>query len=60
MSVRAMGMETNVWHHALIENIAILALKEICCLLNVGISQHLVIKDASSKKSVSYNVAAEK
>lgn len=47
-------------NHALIENIAVLALKELCCLLNVGISQHLVIKDASSKKSVSYNVAAEK
>lgn len=49
MSVNEMGMETNVWHCALIENITVLALKELCCLLNIGISQHLMIKDATSE-----------
>lgn len=49
VSVNDMGMETNVWHGALIENITVLALKELYCLLNVGIWQRLMIKDASSE-----------
>lgn len=49
MSVNEMGMETNVWHRALTENITVIALKELCCLLNIGISQHLMIKGATSE-----------
>jgi len=39
-------------------NVTVLALKELCCLLDVGISQHLLTKRGQFWRSVSYYVAA--